>query len=60
MVHVDDHLKVRENVVEGSNGTKAVSITIDEDLHVDDDEECRKNEKFGEDDIRAQSSTSRV
>ena len=47
MVHVDEHLKVRENVVEGPLGTKAVSIKIDDDLHVDEKEECGKNEKFG-------------
>ena len=47
MVHVDEHLKVRENVVEGPLGTKNVSITIDDDLHVDEKEEREKNEKFG-------------
>lgn len=47
VAHVDEHLKVSENVVQGLNGIKVVSITIDDDLHADGDEECRKNEKFG-------------
>lgn len=47
MVHIDEHLKVSENVVQGRNGMKAVAITIDDDLHVDEEEECRKNEKLG-------------
>ncbi|KAI3672824.1 hypothetical protein L6452_38924 [Arctium lappa] len=49
LVHVDEHLKVSENAVQGSNGMKVVSITIDDDLHVDEKEDCRKNEKFGKD-----------
>ncbi|KAL7599684.1 hypothetical protein Lser_V15G24387 [Lactuca serriola] len=47
MVHIDEHLKVRENVVQGPNGMKAVAITIDDDLHVDEEEESRKKEKLG-------------
>nr|GFB44848.1 tracheary element differentiation-related 6 [Tanacetum cinerariifolium] len=46
MVHVDEHLKVSENVLQGPN-RKAVSITIDDDLHIDEEEEYRKNENFG-------------
>nr|GFC95361.1 tracheary element differentiation-related 6 [Tanacetum cinerariifolium] len=48
MVHVDEHLKVSENVFQGLN-RKAVSITIDDDLHIDEEEEYRKNENFGKD-----------
>nr|GEZ37489.1 tracheary element differentiation-related 6 [Tanacetum cinerariifolium] len=48
MVHVDEHLKVSENVLQGPN-RKAVSITIDDDFHIDEDEEYRKNENFGKD-----------
>ncbi|KAL7582360.1 hypothetical protein Lser_V15G45710 [Lactuca serriola] len=47
MVHIDEHLKVNENILQGPNGTKLVAITIDDDLHVDEEEECRKNEKLG-------------
>ncbi|CAI9287039.1 unnamed protein product [Lactuca saligna] len=38
---------VRENVVQGPNGMKTVAITIDDDLHVDEEEESRKKEKLG-------------
>ncbi|KAL4588547.1 hypothetical protein LXL04_001438 [Taraxacum kok-saghyz] len=47
MVHVDEHLKVRENVVQGPNGMKAVAISIDDDIHVDEEDESRKEEKLG-------------
>ncbi|KAI3746321.1 hypothetical protein L6452_08749 [Arctium lappa] len=49
LVHVDEHLKVSKNAVQGPNGMKVVSITMDDDLHVNEQEECRKNEKFGKD-----------
>lgn len=47
LVRVDEHLKVQENVVQGPNGVKVVSITIDDDLHADGKEESRKSEKQG-------------
>ncbi|MFS7964268.1 hypothetical protein Hanom_Chr08g00748161 [Helianthus anomalus] len=47
VVHVDEHVKVRENIVQAPNGTKAVSITVDDDLHADEEQECRKNERIG-------------
>ncbi|KVH99639.1 hypothetical protein Ccrd_022122 [Cynara cardunculus var. scolymus] len=49
LVHVDEHLKVTENAVQGPNGMKVISITIDDDLHADEKEDCTKNEKFGKD-----------
>ncbi|KAI3717962.1 hypothetical protein L1987_69917 [Smallanthus sonchifolius] len=64
MVHVDEHLKVRENIVQTPNGMKAVSITVDDDLHVDEEQESMKNEKIGKnlhhDGIHAQTATSQV
>nr|GFC76048.1 tracheary element differentiation-related 6 [Tanacetum cinerariifolium] len=48
MVHVDEHLTVSENVLQGSN-RKVFSITIDDDLHIDEEEVYRKNENFGKD-----------
>nr|GFB71222.1 tracheary element differentiation-related 6 [Tanacetum cinerariifolium] len=57
MVHVDEHLKVRENVLQGPN-RKAVSIMIDDDLHIDEEEEYRKNENFGKDLHQTPPSTS--
>ncbi|KAJ0765553.1 hypothetical protein HanPI659440_Chr08g0304801 [Helianthus annuus] len=46
-VHVDEHVKVRENIVQAPNGMKAVSITVDDDFHADEEQECRKNERIG-------------
>ncbi|KAI3672823.1 hypothetical protein L6452_38923 [Arctium lappa] len=44
MMHVDEHLKVKEDILEGPNGTKTVAITIDDDLHVHENKESSKNE----------------
>lgn len=56
MVHVDEHMKVSENIFQGPNGKKTVAITIDDDLHVHDEEDVIKNEKIG----RGSSSTSKA
>ncbi|XP_047336008.1 protein TRACHEARY ELEMENT DIFFERENTIATION-RELATED 7A-like [Impatiens glandulifera] len=43
VVRVDEHLKIREAVVPGPNGTtQTVILSIDEDIHVE--EETKKNE----------------
>ncbi|KAK1404036.1 putative leucine-rich repeat extensin-like protein 3 [Heracleum sosnowskyi] len=42
-VRVDEHMKIKEDIVEG---TKAVVLTIEDDIHIEED--IRKNEKFGE------------
>ncbi|KAL6218098.1 PREDICTED: uncharacterized protein LOC101295780 [Fragaria vesca subsp. vesca] len=47
IIHVDGHEKVKEDIVEGPHGSKAVLLTIDDDIHVD--EEIRKNERSGKD-----------
>ncbi|KAD4386289.1 hypothetical protein E3N88_26458 [Mikania micrantha] len=67
MVHVDEHLQVRKNMVQGPNGVEDVSITVEDDLHVDKQEESMKNEKVGKhlhkipnDAFHAQSSTSQA
>ncbi|GMP79695.1 hypothetical protein CsSME_00035140 [Camellia sinensis var. sinensis] len=44
IVHVHEHLKVKEAVVKGPRGTEAVTLAIDDDVDVD--EEIRKEEKF--------------
>ncbi|KAJ0547869.1 hypothetical protein HanIR_Chr08g0377041 [Helianthus annuus] len=54
MVHFDEHKKVHENIVQGPSGAKTVALTVDDDLHVDEEEECVKNEKLGK------ASTSQV
>ncbi|KAL8243279.1 hypothetical protein R6Q59_009537 [Mikania micrantha] len=48
LVHVDEHLKVSENIVKGPNGMRNVAITIDDDLHVHEEEVDIKNEKLGQ------------
>ncbi|KAI3820389.1 hypothetical protein L1987_07935 [Smallanthus sonchifolius] len=48
-VHVDEHLKASENILQGPNGMKTVAITIDDDLHVHEEDEAIKNEKIGKD-----------
>lgn len=45
-VRVDEHMKIKEDVVEGPHGTKAVVLTIEDDVHIEED--IRKNDKFGE------------
>lgn len=44
-VRVDEHVKIKEDIVEGPHGTKAVVLTIEDDVHIQED--IRKNEKFG-------------
>ncbi|TXG53108.1 hypothetical protein EZV62_022277 [Acer yangbiense] len=46
IVHVDEHLKVKEAIVEGPHGRQAVLLEIEDDLHVD--EEIKKKETYGE------------
>ena len=42
----DEHLNVKKAEVDGPHGTKAVVLTIDEDIHLE--EAIKKNERFGE------------
>lgn len=46
IIHFDEHRKVQEAVIPGPHGPKAVILSIEEDVHLD--EEVRKKEKFGE------------
>ncbi|GFY85631.1 tracheary element differentiation-related 7 [Actinidia rufa] len=46
IIHVDEHLKVKEVVVPCPHGSQTVVLSIEEDVHIDD--ERRKNEKVGE------------
>ncbi|XP_068319801.1 protein TRACHEARY ELEMENT DIFFERENTIATION-RELATED 7-like [Pyrus communis] len=45
IVNVNEHRKVKEDIVEGPHGSKAVVLTIDDDVHID--EIIRKNERVG-------------
>ena len=46
IVHVDEHLKVKEAIVEGPHGPRAVVLEIVDDVHIG--EEIKKEEKVGE------------
>lgn len=54
IVHVDEHLKVREEIVQGPHGSQAVVLSIEDDVHID--EEIRKNERFGEGGMHVKSA----
>ncbi|KAM1005561.1 hypothetical protein ACFX11_002495 [Malus domestica] len=41
-IHIDKHRKMKEAIVEGPNGPQAVVLSVEDDVHVD--EEIRKNE----------------
>ncbi|XP_059629915.1 protein TRACHEARY ELEMENT DIFFERENTIATION-RELATED 6-like [Cornus florida] len=45
-IRTDEHLKIKEAIVHGPHGQDAVTLSIDDDVHVD--ELIRKNEVFGE------------
>ncbi|XP_059631658.1 protein TRACHEARY ELEMENT DIFFERENTIATION-RELATED 7A-like [Cornus florida] len=46
IIRADEHLKIKEAIVQGPHGQEAVVLSIDDDVHVD--EVIRKNEVFGE------------
>ncbi|KAK4487200.1 hypothetical protein RD792_006519 [Penstemon davidsonii] len=43
-IKIDEHMKVEEDIVQGPHGSKMVVLTIDEDVHIE--EEIKKNEKL--------------
>ncbi|KAK4484598.1 hypothetical protein RD792_007185 [Penstemon davidsonii] len=45
-IKIDDHVKVQEAIVPGPHGSKMVVLTIDEDVHIE--EEIKKNEVVGQ------------
>ncbi|CAK7346837.1 unnamed protein product [Dovyalis caffra] len=48
IVHVGEHLKVKEVVVEYPHGPKAVLLEIVDDVHVDEEIKKKEKEKVGE------------
>lgn len=46
VVHFDEHKKVTEAIVEGRHGPKAVVLSVEDDVHIE--EEMVKSEKVGE------------
>ncbi|GMP46550.1 hypothetical protein CsSME_00014658 [Camellia sinensis var. sinensis] len=49
-----NHSTVREEIVQGPHGSQAVVLSIEDDVHID--EEIRKNEKFGEGGMHVKSA----
>ncbi|KAJ1411099.1 pistil-specific extensin-like protein isoform X1 [Sesbania bispinosa] len=45
VIHFDEHKTVKETVVPGPFGREIVQITVEDDIHID--EEIKKNETFG-------------
>ncbi|XP_050213259.1 protein TRACHEARY ELEMENT DIFFERENTIATION-RELATED 6 [Mercurialis annua] len=49
LIRVDEHLKVKEAIVDGPRGPKSVVLEIEDDLHVDEviKKQEEENMKFG-------------
>lgn len=45
LVHVDEHFKMKEAIVEGPHGPQVVMLEIEDDVHVD--KVIKKDEKLG-------------
>ncbi|CAK9145730.1 unnamed protein product [Ilex paraguariensis] len=45
IVRVDEHMRIKEAAVQGPHGAEAVVLSMEDDVHVE--EEIRKNEKVG-------------
>ncbi|WCJ43426.1 tracheary element differentiation-related 6 [Euphorbia peplus] len=56
IVRIDEHLKVKEAIVEGPHGPQAVVLEIQDDVHVE--EVIHKDEKFGKAHVENESSSS--
>ncbi|KAL6311143.1 hypothetical protein AAG906_025692 [Vitis piasezkii] len=54
IIKVDEHLTVKEAIVPGPHGEKAVVLFVDDDVHIQ--EEIRKNEKFGQGHLHGKSA----
>lgn len=56
IIHFDEHKKVKEAVVSGPFGQKTVVLSVEDDVHID--EEIKKNEKLGQHGLQATSSSA--
>lgn len=45
IVRIDEHAKIHEAIIQGPHGAQAVILSIDEDVHVQ--EEIKRNEMVG-------------
>ena len=41
-VHIDEHRTVKENIVQGPHGTETVMLSVEDDIHIEED--IRKSE----------------
>ncbi|EEF36238.1 protein TRACHEARY ELEMENT DIFFERENTIATION-RELATED 6 [Ricinus communis] len=48
VIQVDEHLKVKEAIVEGPNGPQSVVLQIEDDVHVNEVIKKQKEENFGD------------
>ena len=55
ILHVDEHRKIKEEIVSGPFGQEVTVVTVEDDVHID--AEVKKREKFG-DDLHAESSST--
>ncbi|MCD7466013.1 hypothetical protein HAX54_002326 [Datura stramonium] len=57
--HIDDHMRVKEDFVKGPHGRpESVVLSVEEDLHVDDDIIRKKKELEAQNNMHASSSSS--
>ncbi|KAM1105508.1 hypothetical protein ACFX13_002518 [Malus domestica] len=57
-IHIDKHRKMKEAIVEGPNGPQAVVLSVEDDVHVD--EEIRKNETIAHKGLHGKVKSSDV
>ncbi|KAM7253245.1 hypothetical protein ACFE04_025863 [Oxalis oulophora] len=56
IVHVDEHKKVKEAIVNGPHGPKTVVLEMEDDIHIGEAMMIRKDEKIGEEDMKGKKS----
>lgn len=54
LIHIDEHKKVKEAIVEGPHGSEVVMISVEDDIHID--EEVMKSERVGDKGSHAKSA----
>ncbi|KAI5311916.1 hypothetical protein L3X38_041089 [Prunus dulcis] len=58
IIHIDKHRKIKEQIVEGPYGPQAVVLSVEDDVHID--EEIRKNETIGHKGLHGKVKSSDV
>ncbi|KAK4370488.1 hypothetical protein RND71_009963 [Anisodus tanguticus] len=55
--HIDENMRVKENIVKGPHGRpESVVLSVEEDMHLDDDIIRKKKELKAQNNMHAQSS----